>query len=136
MLRQKFQPALAAKAYPFAEKLVEPTAIVIAKRYTSPSSISCRIKKSQDAGFLVRLKNKKPRRRQSHYYYQKNGKRCFCLCPTPTSSSQIKNIIMEEPKSGWRKTKIVGMKTYRLGRIICLMLAISICLREKYLAKK
>ena len=49
--------------------------------------------------------------------------------------SQIKNIIMEEPKSGWRKTKIVGMKTYRLGRIICLMLAISICLREKYLAK-
>src|SRR3989338_5221335 len=27
------------------------------------------------------------------------------------------------------------MKTYKLGRMICLILAISICLREKYLAK-
>ena len=42
---------------------------------------------------------------------------------------------MEEPKSGWRKTKKVGMKTYKLGRIICLTLAISMCLLEKYLAK-
>ena len=60
----------------------------------------------------------------------------FLFMPdTSIIPSQIKNMIMEEPKSGWRKTKRVGMKTYKLGRIICLMLAISMCLLEKYLAK-
>ena len=49
--------------------------------------------------------------------------------------NQIAKIIIAEPKSGWKKTSKNGTRPYKPDIKICLILAISTCRREKYLAK-
>src|SRR3989344_669853 len=74
MFRQELQPALTAKAYSFAKKLARTDGDHwLQSVITGPSRVLCRVKKSQNAGFLVGFKNKEPGRRQSYDNYQKNG---------------------------------------------------------------
>src|SRR3989344_900962 len=64
-------------------------------------------------------------------------KKCLILIPEISNMpSHIATKIMVPPKSGFKKIKRLGKKTYMPEKTICLNLYISTCLIEKYLANK